>query len=202
MACPADFSDAECSGRGVCVQKDLCDCAQSPGWSGVGDFVFSEPPWGPSCAVFLPATAALWALLLISSAFNLTIIVFALAGRARLYRDGWTKTFTFLHLRGFVDVGQIVLASLRVARPVETIGSSWAPTVLFIAAFQCTVIVVALFFSILMQMHASIVVDARSKARLRFLVRAMPAAIGVPYALAHCIVLSMPLYQRCAKRGG
>jgi len=114
------------------VGPNQCDCPWP--WTGVGEFAYSSP----SCAVYLPATAAFWALALFSlsllfplAVYNLNHCAYEWRRGDKIHRGEWLSvacTFAFC-------VCGLVTCALRLARPLVPIGTGVIVTLAFALVF-------------------------------------------------------------------
>jgi len=189
MSCPAVPSDPSCSGRGVCVGPNTCDCgALSPGWTGVGDMVFGSP----SCSVFVPAVQALWAMTLCVALVLLPLPTWCFYRRLK-FRKQWLDVTSDLYFHGLRS-GQLMctaaMSLLRATRPMDSIGNDIAVTVLFVLNHFALILTTRLGIIKVLRVTAAIVADSSLKPRISNFLFVLNFLI-IPYILTQAIPLTM-----------
>lgn len=116
---------ANCSGRGECLSATVCDCL--PGWTGHGDFVFSQP----TCSVNLDVIRGLWgACAAVNAALFLFAIYYLIQKTAQ--QKTRSKSPKVYGICTFTQgLAMLITGSLRASAPERVIGTDTAVTVFF-----------------------------------------------------------------------
>jgi len=132
-------------------------------WSGVGDLVFGSP----SCAVYRPASIALWSLTFFVCLIELPMAMWGMY--CRLFRkssrvQAMEKFYFVIRTGMLICLG--LCAILRATRPLETIGNEPVATVAFVLCNFCFLFSLTAHTLKIVRINVDLVGDPEMRARL------------------------------------